>query len=229
MIKDVMVWLDGGIADEVRLAAAEDIARVFPESHHRVVPEPPALTPTCRGRPCRRCSRGGADGASKRSRRPDGSRAGQASGSLEPSGGDPALRRVRRRCCKHCVARGALGRHIRRNTPERLARPRSFGRGRSLRFRPAYFSGAGDETRQRRFRSHSRRLERQPGSRARAGRSHAVSAQGEAGDRCRRHRRARDRAPSHAGRRGSQSSQAPWDRRGPASSQVPATATSEPS
>ena len=29
MIKDVMVWLDGSIADEVRLAAAEDIARVF--------------------------------------------------------------------------------------------------------------------------------------------------------------------------------------------------------
>jgi nucleotide-binding universal stress UspA family protein len=29
MIKDVMVWLDGSIADEVRLAAAEDIARIF--------------------------------------------------------------------------------------------------------------------------------------------------------------------------------------------------------
>ncbi|MDX6596107.1 MAG: hypothetical protein QOI72_1489, partial [Solirubrobacterales bacterium] len=27
MIKDVMVWLDGGISDEVRLAAAADIAR----------------------------------------------------------------------------------------------------------------------------------------------------------------------------------------------------------
>jgi nucleotide-binding universal stress UspA family protein len=32
MIKDVMVWLDGSIADEVRLAAAEDIARIF-QSH----------------------------------------------------------------------------------------------------------------------------------------------------------------------------------------------------
>jgi nucleotide-binding universal stress UspA family protein len=29
MIKDVMVWLDGCITDEVRLAAAEDIARAF--------------------------------------------------------------------------------------------------------------------------------------------------------------------------------------------------------
>jgi hypothetical protein len=27
MIKDVMVWLDGGISDEVRLAAVADIAR----------------------------------------------------------------------------------------------------------------------------------------------------------------------------------------------------------
>jgi hypothetical protein len=27
MIKDVMVWLDGGISDEVRLAAAADVAR----------------------------------------------------------------------------------------------------------------------------------------------------------------------------------------------------------
>jgi nucleotide-binding universal stress UspA family protein len=29
MIKDVMVWLDGGISDEIRLAAAADIARQF--------------------------------------------------------------------------------------------------------------------------------------------------------------------------------------------------------
>jgi nucleotide-binding universal stress UspA family protein len=32
MIKDVMVWLDGGVSDEIRLNAVADIARIF-ESH----------------------------------------------------------------------------------------------------------------------------------------------------------------------------------------------------
>src|SRR5687768_5865426 len=32
MIKDVMVWLDGGLSDEARLAAVADIAQPF-ESH----------------------------------------------------------------------------------------------------------------------------------------------------------------------------------------------------
>jgi hypothetical protein len=32
MIKDVMVWLDGSLSDDIRLAAVADIARRF-ESH----------------------------------------------------------------------------------------------------------------------------------------------------------------------------------------------------
>jgi nucleotide-binding universal stress UspA family protein len=32
MIKDVMVWLDGGVSDDIRLAAVADIAKIF-ESH----------------------------------------------------------------------------------------------------------------------------------------------------------------------------------------------------
>jgi nucleotide-binding universal stress UspA family protein len=36
MIKDMMVWLDGGISDEIRLAAVADIARWLDAILHRV-------------------------------------------------------------------------------------------------------------------------------------------------------------------------------------------------
>src|ERR1700724_1307557 len=177
MIKDVMVWLDGGISDDIRLAAAADIAR---QLDSQVIiglflvllplpgPADAAISGTLATAELLNLAREAGDKTeallAKRLR--------QLDRPVEIRRFD-ILGRRRRPCCR---PRGALRRYLRRAASQWRNGSRAAGRRRSFRIGPEYLSGSRDRAAQDRLRSYPYRLERQPGVGPSRGRSHAVSA-----------------------------------------------------
>ena len=206
MIRDVMVWLDGGASDEIRLAAVADMARGFESRvvvglYLNVLPLPGPIEGDVTADVVKWAREEGDEmeaALAKRLQMLDRAVEIRRFDVLADDVANIAAREAR--SADTFVAlrpNGAMD-------PERLVEGVLFGSGRNVFLVPE--TGATED----RFRPHPCRLERQPGSGPGARRSDAVSAQGETGLGRGRDRRTTDRRRGRDGHRRRQSPQASW-------------------